>query len=272
LSKLKILFSPAALCLWGVCLCVSFSIVASNASRNIIFRQETKFGFATSSFPIHMRRWDEDLFVQLTVRAKSEMAEFLKGAEQDAQARPPETDSGDWKPYVQSVHYISQFHSLGLVSYLEVTTVTQGDSEPTTTFKTINFDKVTKHQLTLADLLEGAADRSKPLDALANYARSDLKDRTGEDEEESTGNATILELTKPDLGIYERFTFCPSTQMGRAAGLTIHFPPASSGPYAGTDFHITIPYTVFSRYLKPGMKSLFSGEPRQAPVDLDDGA
>jgi hypothetical protein len=44
----------------------------------------------------------------------------------------------------------------------------------------------------------------------------------------------------------------------------------SEGSYAGSDFHITIPYTVFSKFLKPGMRSLFSGEPRQAPVDLQD--
>jgi hypothetical protein len=38
---------------------------------------------------------------------------------------------------------------------------------------------------------------------------------------------------------------------------------ALSGPYAGSDFHITLPYTVFAKLLKPGMKSLFPGEPRQ---------
>jgi hypothetical protein len=274
LSKLKVLFSPAAFCLMAVCVCVVFSIAGSNASRNITFRQETKFGYATASFPIHMRRRDEELFAELTARAKSEMAEFLRGAEQDAQAKLPQSDASDWKPYVQSVRYISQFHSLTLVSYLQVTTVTQGEGEPVTTFKTINFDKTAKRELTLGDLLEGAADRSKPLEALASYTRSDLKDRTGEndDDDDSENNTALMDMSKADLGVYERFTFCPSTQIGKAAGLTIHFPPASSGPYAGTDFHVTIPYSVFSRYLKPGMKSLFAGEPRQAPVDLDDGA
>ena len=51
-------------------------------------------------------------------------------------------------------------------------------------------------------------------------------------------------------------------------GLTIHFAPATSGPYAGSDFHVTVPYTVFAKFLKPPMKALFSGEPRQAPVAL----
>ncbi len=93
-----------------------------------------------------------------------------------------------------------------------------------------------------------------------------LRDRTGEEGEEES--EALLDLTRPDLGVYERFTLCPSTKLGSAAGLTIHFPPAASGPYAGSDFHVTVPYTVFAKFLKPGMKGLFSGEPRQAEVSL----
>ncbi|MGC2394958.1 MAG: RsiV family protein, partial [Rhodomicrobium sp.] len=111
-----------------------------------------------------------------------------------------------------------------------------------------------------------ATDRSKTLDALAGYARADLKEETGEDEESDA----LLDLTKPDLGVYERFTLCPSTKIGKAAGLTIHFPPALDGPYAGSDFHVTIPHTVFAKFLKPRMKQLFSGEPRATPVSLQD--
>jgi hypothetical protein len=58
--------------------------------------------------------------------------------------------------------------------------------------------------------------------------------------------------------------------MGKAAGFTVHFPPPAAGPYAGSDFHVTIPYTVFAKYLKPGMKTLFAGEPRATPVSLQD--
>lgn len=266
MKALKLLFSPAALCFWAVLICISFSVASSDASRTIAFRQETKFGYAKSLFPVQMKRWDEQLFNLLTARAKADMAEFLKNAEQDAAARPLAGDLGDWKPYGQSVGYLEQFRTLSFVSYLEVTTLTQGNAPPVTTFKTVNFDKARKLELTLADILDGAADRSKTLEALADYARADLKDQTGEDEE----SEALLDLTKPDLGVYERFTFCPSTKIEKAAGLTIHFPPATSGLYAGSDFHVAIPYTVFAKFMKPGIKALFSGEPRRAPVSLQD--
>jgi hypothetical protein len=266
MKALKLIVSPAALCLWAIIICISFSVASSDASRTLSFRQESKFGYAKSSFPVQMKRWDEPLFNLLMARAKTDMAEFLKSAEQDAAARPTEGEIAQWKPYTQSVGYLEQFRTLGLVSYLEITTMTQGDAPPAITFKTVNFDKAGKRELGLGDILDGAADRSKTLQALAEYARADLKDQMGEDED----SESLLDLTKPDLGVYERFTLCPSTKIEKAAGLTIHFPPSPAGLYAGSDFHVTIPYTVFSKFLKPGMKPLFSGESRQAPVSLQD--
>lgn len=263
MKALKLLVSPSALCLWAILASIGFSIVSSNAGRTITVSQESKFGYAKSSFPIQMKRWDEPLFHLLVARAKSEMSEFLKNAEQDSAERPSEQDA-DRAPMLQKVTYIEQFRSFTLVSYLEVTTVSQGDAQFATTFQTINFDKASGRELQITDILDGASDRSRTLEALANYARADLRDQTGEEEDSDS----LLELSKPDLSVYERFTFCPSTKIGKAAGLTIHFPPAASGPYSGSDFHVTIPYTVFARFLKPGMRALFSGEPRQTPVSL----
>ncbi len=268
MKALRLLISPAALCVWAICVCVGFSIAGSNASRTVTFNQETKFGYAKSSFPIHMKRWDEALFNLLTARAKAEMAEFLKGAEQDAAAKPQEEEAPAWAPYSQSSGYIEQFRSLRYVSYLVVANTVLGDAPLAMGFRTVNFDKEGNRELSLGDILEGAADRSKALESLAAYARADLRDRTGEEGEEES--EALLELTKPDLSVYERFTLCPSTKLGNAAGLTIHFPPSASGPYAGSDFHVTVPYTVFAKFLKPGMKALFSGEPRQAPVSLEE--
>ncbi len=266
IKTLRLLVSPAALCIWAVCLCVGFSIAGSSASQTVTFTLETKAGSAKISFPIQMKRWDQALFNILETRSKVEMAEFLRGAGQDAAARPQEGEAPAWTPYSQSAGYIEQFRTVRYVSYLEAASVVLGSAPPAIMFRTVNFDKEQNHELSLGDILEGAADRSKALEALAAYARADLKERTGEDEE----SEDLLELSRPDLGVYERFTLCPSTSLDKAAGLTIHFPPPASGPYAGTDFHVTVPYTVFAKFLKPGMKSLFAGEPRQAPVSLED--
>jgi hypothetical protein len=180
MKALKLAISPAALCFWALCLCVGYSIVSSNASRVVAFKQESRFGYAKTSFPLHMKRWDEALFALLAARAKSEMAEFLKNAEQEANAKPIE---GEWKPYTEAVSYIEQFRTSSHVSYLEVATVKRGDAPPTVGFRTVNFDSNAGKELALSDIIEGAADRSKTLDALASYARADLKEETGEDEE-----------------------------------------------------------------------------------------
>ena len=136
------------------------------------------------------------------------------------------------------------------MSYLEVASIVQGEAQPVTGFRTVNFDKEANRELTLGDILEGAADRSKALEALAAYARADLKDRTGEEGEEES--EALLDLTRPDLGVYEHFTLCPSTKLGNAAGLTIHFPPATSGPYAGRDFTSPCPIPFSPSFLSPG--------------------
>jgi hypothetical protein len=265
MQALKLAYSPAALCLWAVAICIGFSVVGSDAGRTIAIREETKYGWAKTAFPIHMKRWDESLYVSVTARAKTEMAEFLKSAEQEAAARPTEEEA-NWKPYTEAVSYLEQFRTHSHVSYLEVATVTQGAAQPIIVFRAVNYDKTAGKEIGLADLIEGAADRSNALEALANYARADIKEQTGQEEETDA----LFEFTKADLSIYEKFTLCPSTKMGKAAGLTIHFPPAPEGPYAGSDFHVTVPYTVFAKFLKPGIKPLFSGEPRATPVSLQD--
>jgi hypothetical protein len=265
MQALKLAFSPAALCLWAILICIGFSVAGSDAGRTVALRQETKYGWARTTFPVHMKRWDENLYALLFARARTDMAEFLKSAEQDASAKPIEEET-NWKPYTEAISYLELFRTHSHVSYLEVATVTQGAAQPVIGFRSINFDKNGGKEISLADLIEGAADRSTALEALAAYARADVKEQTGEDEETDA----LLELTKADLVVYEKFTFCPSSKMGKAAGLTIHFPPPAEGPYAGSDFHVTIPHTVFAKFLKPGMKTLFSGEPRATPVSLQD--
>ena len=275
MNRLKILVSPAALCLWFVALSIGFSVMGSNASRTVVLKQENKFAYAQASFPIQMKRRDEALFSLLTQRANAEMAEFLKSAE-DAAARPPPQPAGEeppaedapaWTPYTQASSFAEQFRTLGFVSYLEAASVRTG-GQSVIAFRTVNFDKETRREVSLGDILEGAADRSRPLEALAAYARAALRERTGEEGEEES--AALIELTKPDLSVYGRFTLCPSTRSGKAAGLTIHFPPPVSGPYEGKDYHITVPYTVFAKFLKPGMKALFAGEPRETEFSLRD--
>ncbi len=268
MKTLKLLVSPAALCIWALCICVGFSVAGSYASRWVTFSEGTEYGHAKAVFPIHMQRRDKVLYSRLTVRAKEEMAGFLKGAEQAAAARPQEGEAPAWTPHSQAAGFVEQFRSRQYVSYLKVTSTVHGDGQAVTSFRTVNFDKKAERELTLDDLFAGAAKRSKALEALAAYARGDLRDRTGEQGEEESD--ALLDLARPERGTYERFTLCPSTKRAAAAGLTIHFPPATSGPYAGSSFHVTIPYTVFAKYLKPEMKSLFSGEPRQAPVELED--
>ena len=235
MKTLKLLVSPAALCIWAICVCVGFSIAGSNASRTVTFSQETKYGYARASFPIHMQRWDEALFNLLTARAKAEMAEFLKGAEQDAAAQPQEGEEAPaWTPYSQSSGFIEQFRTLRYVSYLEVANIVHGDAQPAADFRTVNFDKEAGRELTLGDILEGAADRSKALEALAAYARADLKDRTGEEGEEES--EALLDLTRPDLGIYERFTLCPSTKLGKRRGADDPLPARHVRPLLGQRF------------------------------------
>ena len=95
MKALKLAISPAALCFWALCLCVGYSITSSNASRVVAFKQESRFGYAKTSFPLHMKRWDETLFALLAARAKSEMAEFLKNAEQEAAESAGQERGGD---------------------------------------------------------------------------------------------------------------------------------------------------------------------------------
>ena len=80
MKTLKLLVSPAALCIWAIFVCVGFSVAPPTPAARSHSSQETKYGYAKAAFPIHMQRWDEALYNLLAARAKTEMAEFLKGA------------------------------------------------------------------------------------------------------------------------------------------------------------------------------------------------
>ena len=100
MKALKLATSPAALCFWAICLVVGYSVVSSNASRVVAFKQESRFGYAKTSFPLHMKRWDEALFRHSRRAGEKRDGRILKNAEQDANAKPIE---GEWKPYTETV-------------------------------------------------------------------------------------------------------------------------------------------------------------------------
>ncbi len=267
------LVPPAALCLAYIALSIGFSIASSDANRMIemAYFGQASNAVARASFPIEMKRWDEPLFNTLVGRAKADMEEFIKAADEAAAAPQSSQETGaasqeasevTLRPPEETIVYHEQFRTLTLVGYLAIISAVKADGSQSVDYRTITFDKTTGRELTLADFFEGIADRTKPLEALAGYARADVRDQTGDEDE----TEVLFELTKPDLLIYERFTLCPSTRAGKAAGFTVHFPPSGSGLLGDAEFHVAIPYTVFAKYLKPAIKPLFQGEPRQAPM------
>src|SRR5208282_1997027 len=96
MKALKLLVSPAALCIWAICICVGFSIGGSFVSRTVSVKDHNRFGEARASFPIPMKRQDEALFNLLRARADAEIAGFLANAKQDGEARSQEDEAPVW--------------------------------------------------------------------------------------------------------------------------------------------------------------------------------
>lgn len=75
---------------------------------------------------------------------------------------------------------------------------------------------------------------------------------------------------KPQLTKIGAIALTPSTEPGKSAGLTFHYPPYSVGPYAEGGYVAFVPWEKLKPYLSPEGVAIFGGERPKGDADAND--
>jgi hypothetical protein len=74
---------------------------------------------------------------------------------------------------------------------------------------------------------------------------------------------------KPQLTKIGAIALTPSTETGKSAGLTFHFPPYVVGPYAEGGYVAFVPWQKLKPYLSPDGVAIFGGERPKGDADAN---
>jgi hypothetical protein len=75
---------------------------------------------------------------------------------------------------------------------------------------------------------------------------------------------------KPSLTKIGAIALTPSTEAGKSAGLTFHYPPYAVGPYAEGGYVAFVPWEKLKPYLSPEGAAIFGGARPKGDADAND--
>jgi hypothetical protein len=148
------------------------------------------------------------------------------------------------------------------VSVLRTDGAFTGGAHPNSYTDTILWDRDAKKRISIRPLFKETADKGPAMTALAKLVRAAVhveKKRKGLEVEGTPDTDDWLKDIEPSLLKLGPITLAPSTEAGKAAGLTFHFSPYAVGPYAEGSLTAFVAWTDFKDFLSPEGIALFGG-------------
>ena len=196
----------------------------------------------------------------LHARLYAEGVKDLKGFVEGAAAAHAE-DTSDTTPYAKNVSWTEAADTPKLLSLREETLEFTGGAHPNTTLQALLWDKALKRPLQPQALFKPGADLSKLDAAICNSLTATKKKRLGADFT-AAGDATW----RCPHWSESAFVLAPSTQAGKAGGLTFLFSPCTVGACVEGPYQATVPLAAFQSALAPAYADEFAGVPGKPPA------
>ena len=147
------------------------------------------------------------------------------------------------------------------LSLLTTLSTYTGGAHGNTGFATTNWDRSRSKVVRIGDILAETAKDGPAMTALAAGLRrgvlAEKKERGAQVEGDAESVATALPADPAQL---PPFTLEPSTEPGKAAGLTFHIDPYRVGSYAEGTYLSFVPWGDFAAHLRPDWKDVFGGD------------
>jgi hypothetical protein len=158
-------------------------------------------------------------------------------------------------------HYISLVRS----DYMD----TNG-AHPNSDVDTILWDDAQKKRISVRTFFTETDDGGPTMRAMLEAVIAALKaEKKSRGVEDYSGVDWYKEL-KPSLTRIGAIALAPSTETGKSAGLTFHYPPYAVGPYAEGGYAVSVPWDKLKPYLSAEGQAIFGGARPQGDADAND--
>ena len=145
-----------------------------------------------------------------------------------------------------------------------------GGAHPNSDVNTVLWDNAQKKRISIRPFFTETADGGKTLQAMLKEAVEALKvekKRRGIDDQ--SGVDWYKEL-KPSLTRIGAIALTPSTEQGKSAGLTFHYPPYAVGPYAEGGYAVFVPWEKLQPLLSAEGLAIFAGSRPNGDAEAND--
>ena len=133
-------------------------------------------------------------------------------------------------------------------------------AHPNSDVNTVLWDDAQKKRVNIRPFFSETADGGPTMQALLAAVIQALKaEKKARGVDDYSGVDWYKEL-KPSLLKIGAVALTPSTDAGKSAGLTFHYPPYAVGPYAEGSYAAFVPFEKFRSFLSPDGTAIFSGK------------
>jgi Protein of unknown function (DUF3298) len=147
-------------------------------------------------------------------------------------------------------HYVSIVRS----DYMD----THG-AHPNSDVNTILWDSTAKKRISIRPFFTETADNGPTMKAMVKAVITALNAEKKKRDASATATAEWYKSLAPNLLKIGAVTLAPSTEAGKSAGLTFHYPPYAVGPYAEGEYIAFVPWETLKPYLTPEGVRIFGG-------------
>jgi hypothetical protein len=143
-------------------------------------------------------------------------------------------------------------------------------AHPNSDVNTVLWDDAQKKRINIRPFFTETADDGPTMQALLAGAIQALKaEKKARGVDDYSGVDWYKEL-KPSLAKIGAIALTPSTETGKSAGLTFHYPPYAVGPYAEGPYAVFVPFETFKPYLSADGTAIFGGKRPNGDADANE--
>src|SRR5690348_5416081 len=132
-------------------------------------------------------------------------------------------------------------------------------AHPNTDVNTILWDKAENKRISIRPFFAETADGGPTMTAMQKGVIASLRAEKKRRDSSETATAEWFKSVEPKLLKIGAVTLAPSTETGKSAGLTFHYPPYAVGPYAEGQYVAFVPWETLKPYLTPEGQRIFGG-------------
>ena len=226
--------------------------IPAGAAAPLSFADKSDAAEVSLKLPAALAR-QPDLHARIYAEDVASLRQFSEGAANERAELGGE--GGPTQPYERTIEWSMGADTSKLLSVWSLQAEYTGGAHGNSSFNAVLWDKALKRLIAPTALFNPGVDAAMDK-ALCDALTAEKKRRL-----EATYQPPGPDTWSCPKWRTVSFTLSPSTEPGKAAGLTFLIAPYVAGAYAEGDYRITVPHSAFAGFLKPAYADEFAGSP-----------